>query len=54
MNNTPFDLDNDTAYQAWREQKLADAPQELGDLVVEIDDPRTLSTAEHDALMQRC
>ncbi len=54
MNKTPFDLDNDVAYQAWREQKLANAPQKLGELVVEVDDPRTLSDAEHDALMERC
>ncbi|MCP3866733.1 MAG: TauD/TfdA family dioxygenase [Gammaproteobacteria bacterium] len=54
MNKTPFDLDNDAVYQAWREQKLANVPQELGELVVEVDDPRKLSDVEHDALMERC
>jgi len=54
MNKTPFSLEDDASYQAWREQKLANAPQELGELVVEVDDPRTLSRAEHDALMERC
>jgi hypothetical protein len=54
MPNNPFDLDNDDAYQAWREQKLAAAPAALEDLLVEVEDPRTLSAAEHAALMTRC
>ena len=54
MSSQPFDLDNDSAYQAWREWKLAGAPGTLNDLLVEVDDPRTLSTAEQDALMARC
>lgn len=53
MPHSAFELD-DEAYQAWREQKLADAPQALDDLVVEVDDPRTLSEAERNALMTRC
>jgi len=54
MQPSPFDLDRDSAYQAWREQKLAGAPQTLNDLVVEVDDPRTLTTAEQEALTARC
>lgn len=54
MSPSPFDLDNDDAYQTWRDRKLVDAPQTLGDLVVEVDDPRTLSVAERDALLSRC
>jgi hypothetical protein len=54
MPHSPFDLDHDDAYQSWREQKLADAPLTLDDLVVEVDDPRTLSAPELDALMSRC
>lgn len=54
MPHSPFDLDHDDVYQSWREQKLADAPQTLDDLVVEVDDPRTLSAPELDALMSRC
>jgi hypothetical protein len=54
MNSSPFDLDNDSAYQAWREQKLSAAPATLEDLVVEVADPRTLSATERDALMTRC
>lgn len=53
MLRNPFDLDNDSAYQAWREQKLATAPTSLDELIVEVDDPRALSAAEHNALMAR-
>ncbi len=52
--STPFSLDNDDLYQRWREQKLKDYPTSLGDLLVEINDPRSLSDSEHDALLQRC
>ena len=51
---SPFDLSDDRAYRAWRERKLAGAPQTIDDLVVEVDDPRRLSAAEHGALLQRC
>jgi len=51
---SPFDLDDDATYQRWRDAKLKDYPQELGDLVVEIDDPRTLGEHEHAALLARC
>ena len=51
---SPFDLDDDALYQRWRDAKLKDYPAGLGDLVVEIDDPRKLSQREHDALLARC
>jgi len=54
MPHSPFDPDHDDAYQAWRDKKLAEAPQTLGDLVVEVDDPRSLTVAEQEALMLRC
>ena len=54
MPSNPFDLDDDNAYQAWREQKLARAPQSLDELIVEVDDPRRLSDAEYGALLERC
>lgn len=44
---SPFDLDNDVAYHAWLENKMDDYPQDLEDLIVEVDDPRKLSTAEY-------
>ncbi len=51
---TPFDLHNDSVYQHWRDAKLADYPTTLADLVVEINDPRHLSKAEHKKLLALC
>jgi hypothetical protein len=53
MNGNPFDLDDAATYQRWRERKLADAPARAEDLIVEVRDPRALSAAEHDALIER-
>ena len=44
---SPFDLDNDAAYHAWLENKMDDYPQDIEDIIVEINDPRKLSTAEY-------
>ena len=44
---SPFDLDNDTAYHAWLENKMDDYPQTLEDIIVEVNDPRKLSEAEY-------
>ncbi len=52
--SSPFSLDNDDLYQRWRDQKLRDYPTGLGDLLVEINDPRNLSISEHAALLTRC
>ncbi len=49
-----FDLDNATAYAAWREAKLAAHPRRLEDLLVEVADPRRLTSAEREALLARC
>lgn len=54
MNDNPFDLENQSAYQRWREWKLEHAPVKLGDLVVEINDPRRLTPAQHQAILERC
>ncbi|VAX12578.1 hypothetical protein MNBD_GAMMA24-1019 [hydrothermal vent metagenome] len=51
---SPFTLDNESAYQQWRDQKLENYPEDIGELVVEIDDPRNLTQTEFDALLQRC
>ncbi len=47
-------LDHDDDYARWRDQKLARAPQQLEELIVEIRDPRQLSDAERDAIIERC
>lgn len=50
---SPFNLDDDAAYQRWRDAKLADYPQQAEDLIVEVRDPRALSEAEYGALLAR-
>lgn len=47
-------LDHADDYARWRDQKLALAPQQLEELVVEVRDPRQLSNAERDAIVDRC
>jgi hypothetical protein len=49
-----FDLADAAAYQAWRARKLARFPKTLSELVVEVRDPRALSTNEKQALLTRC
>jgi len=50
----PFDPDNTEAYLRWRENKLANAITRTDELIVEINDPRALTAAEHTALLERC
>jgi len=52
--NGPFALDDDHAYAIWRERKLAQYPEHLEELVVEVADPRALTDTEHTAILQRC
>ncbi|MEA3641837.1 MAG: TauD/TfdA family dioxygenase [Lamprobacter sp.] len=54
MSLSPFDLAAESAYQLWRERKLAEAPTRLEDLLVEINDPRQLRPAEQVAILERC
>ena len=54
MKGNPFDLSDDSAYRVWRDRKLDNAPAAVGDLVVEVSDPRNLTDAEHEALLGRC
>jgi alpha-ketoglutarate-dependent taurine dioxygenase len=50
----PFDLDNDADYMAWREQKLLAYPTDIEALIVEINDPHQLTSAEFEALHACC
>lgn len=43
---SPFDLDNRDAYLAWLENKMDDYPQEIEDIIVEVNDTKKLSAAE--------
>jgi len=49
-----FDLSDDRAYAAWREQKIANFPKSLSDLMVEIDNPSSLSEIETTAIRRAC
>jgi Taurine catabolism dioxygenase TauD, TfdA family len=51
---SPFDLDDDAAYQAWRAAKLARCARSADDLIVEVSDPRALTAGEREALLRRC
>ena len=53
MAANPFDLDDDAAWQRWRDAKLASAPQCTADLIVEVRDPCALTATERDALNDR-
>jgi hypothetical protein len=48
---TPFDLNAPAAYAQWRQRKLDAAPRRIEDIVVEIDDPRVLTPAERQRLL---
>ena len=51
---TPFDLDNETAYRLWKQNKRAHYPTALTDLLVEIQDPLAMTSAEVQAILYRC
>ncbi|WP_298351287.1 TauD/TfdA family dioxygenase [Rhodoblastus sp.] len=51
---SPFSLDDEDLYRRWRDWKLTDYPKGLGDLLVEVGDPRSLTDSEHAALLTRC
>lgn len=46
-------LEEPHGYAAWRAQKLAAYPQRVGELVVEVRDPRRLSPAERAGILER-
>ncbi|MCK9379450.1 MAG: TauD/TfdA family dioxygenase [Sulfuritalea sp.] len=50
----PFDLDDAAGYQRWRERKLDSAPRRVEDILVALDDPRALTAAELERLLERC
>lgn len=52
--NSPFFLENNDLYQRWRDQKLTGYPDNIENLIVEINDPRSLTLKEFNALQQSC
>jgi hypothetical protein len=51
MSGSPFDLGAADAYARWRERKLDTAPRRLEDILVTIGDPRRLTAAERQRLL---
>ncbi len=51
--NSAFDLDNDRAYRDWRRKKLSARPRESNRLLVQIDNPNSLSAGELTAVRAR-
>ncbi|MFV1982957.1 MAG: TauD/TfdA family dioxygenase [Thiohalomonadales bacterium] len=52
--SSPFNPNNRTSYGFWRDNKLQNYPENIGDIVVEINDPRKLSYVEYQKLLQVC
>jgi len=52
--DSPFELSNHTAYQAWRRWKLLNYPSALAALRVEVQDINRLSEQEQQVLVQHC
>ena len=51
---SPFDLDDDAGYRAWRADKLAQRARSAEALIVEVGDPQSLTAAERSAMLQAC
>ena len=51
---SPFNVQNDAAYLAWREQKLSVAKTALSAGFVEISDPKNLTDSEKSEILSRC
>ena len=51
---SPFDLDDDAGYRAWRADKLAQRARSAEALIVEVGDPQSLTAAECCAMLQAC
>ncbi len=50
----PFDLSDERSYQCWREFKLAQFPQSAQELLVPVENPQQLSSAEHSRILACC
>lgn len=50
--DSPFDLDNQQAYENWRDEKLNNYPDSAQKMIVEVEDPRELTSAEKQKITQ--
>ena len=54
MIESPFNPDSADLYQRWRDTKMADYPVSLDELIIEVNEPRQLTEAEHKKLLGLC
>ncbi|HHC72697.1 MAG TPA: taurine catabolism dioxygenase TauD [Thiotrichales bacterium] len=54
MSGSPFDLQDQEAWQAWRRWKLEVRPRSVAELVVQVRDPFALAAEEKEAILDRC
>jgi len=54
IENSEFDLNNASVYEKWRDEKLNNYPQKAEQLIVEINNPLTLSQVERDKIIECC
>ncbi len=52
-NLSPFNIENISGYEKWRDKKLHNYPDKAEQLIVEINDPKKLTRAEYNAILQR-
>ena len=52
--HSPFLLENERVYQAWRSRKLENYPTRVAQLIVEVNDPRNLTQVEYEAILACC
>jgi alpha-ketoglutarate-dependent taurine dioxygenase len=50
----PFHPDNQVEYERWRAWKLSDYPRRIEDIIVQVNDPRSLTPTEHEAIRALC
>jgi hypothetical protein len=51
---SPFDLDDEVSYRAWRAGKLARRARCVDELIVQVRNPHAFTAAERQALLLRC
>ena len=51
LSRSPFSLNNEDLYKRWRDKKLSEHPKNIADLLVEVNDPRSMSKSEYEALL---
>ncbi len=53
LTHNPFVLENSDSFNRWSDEKLSQYPSTIGDIVVEVSNPKALRQSEIEALQQR-